>query len=339
MGALREGSESLVDAAMAGADPHLRGAAAEALSFLPAPDAAARREKLAFDPEVVVRLRVLDGLKTGEDVRNQRALVERLLQDSDAGVRAAAIDALATTEDPSMIRVLHDATVASYGDREPDVAIAAIAAARKLSASPEARPLAEAAYHHPSALVSRLARRALVADLHADPAEFPLREYSPGKGLADYAALAAEARLRWDVRVETERGAWTIRLFGDEAPLTTMNFLRLARQAFFDGVRIHRVVPGYVVQDGDPTGTGNGGPGYEIRDELNAIPYGTGTVGMALSGPDTGGSQWFVTQGPQPHLDGNYTAFGQVVEGLDVVNRIEQGDRILRVRPLQGKVR
>ena len=101
--------------------------------------------------------------------------------------------------------------------------------------------------------------------------------------------------------------------------------------SFFDGVAIHRVVPNFVLQDGDPTGTGNGGPGYEIRDELNPLEYRRGTVGMALSGPDTGGSQWFVTHSPQPHLNALYTAFGQVVSGQDVVERIEQGDRIVRV--------
>jgi cyclophilin family peptidyl-prolyl cis-trans isomerase len=86
-----------------------------------------------------------------------------------------------------------------------------------------------------------------------------------------------------------------------------------------------------VVQDGDPTGTGNGGPGYEIRDEINMLPYTEGTVGMALAGPDTGGSQWFATQSPQPHLDGGYTVFGQVTQGMDVVYRIEQDDRIIKI--------
>ena len=87
-----------------------------------------------------------------------------------------------------------------------------------------------------------------------------------------------------------------------------------------------------MVQDGDPTGTGNGGPGYEIRDELSPAAYETGTVGMALAGPDTGGSQWFATLAPEPHLEGVYTVFGRVVSGMDVVSRIEQGDRIVRVR-------
>ena len=219
----------------------------------------------------------------------------------------------------------------SYADRDPDVPISAIGAAEKTPESAAARAVVEAAYRHPSTLVSRLARRSLVKTFHADPAQFPWREYATGKSVADYATLIAEARRPWTAKVETSRGAFTIRLAGDAAPLTVMNFVALAQKGYFDGAPVHRVVPNFVVQDGDPTGTGNGGPGYEIRDELNTIPYATATVGMALSGPDTGGSQWFVTQAPQPHLDGGYTVFGTVVAGMDVVLRIEQGDRIARI--------
>jgi cyclophilin family peptidyl-prolyl cis-trans isomerase len=95
-------------------------------------------------------------------------------------------------------------------------------------------------------------------------------------------------------------------------------------------------VPNFVVQDGDPRGDGQGGPGYAIRDELNDRPYVRGTVGMALSGPDTGGSQFFITHSPQPHLDARYTAFGRVINGMDVVDRIQQGDVIQRVRVWDG---
>src|SRR4029453_8697973 len=118
--------------------------------------------------------------------------------------------------------------------------------------------------------------------------------------------------------------------------LTVMNLVTLAKKGYFDAAPIHRVVPGFVVQDGDPTGTGSGGPGYEIRDELSPLPYRTGTVGMALSGPDTGGSQWFVTQAPQPHLDGGYTVFGQIASGMDVVLLVEQDDRIRSLTVLSG---
>ncbi len=331
MGGLGAKSLDLTDNAIASPDPYLRGAAAESLSFLPAADAAPRRAKLAEDPEVVVRLKVLDGLKTAGDARASRALIGKLLEDANVGVRASALDALSLSEDPEALAVCLEMVTKSYADRDPDVPISAIGAAEKAPEDPAARAVVEAAYRHPSTLVSRLARRSLVKTFHADPAQFPWREYATGKGVADYAALLAEARRPWTAKVETSRGAFTIRLAGDAAPLTVMNFVALAEKGYFDGTPVHRVVPNFVVQDGDPTGTGNGGPGYEIRDELNTLPYTTATVGMALSGPDTGGSQWFVTQAPQPHLDGGYTVFGSVVAGMDVVLRIEQGDRIARI--------
>ncbi len=131
--------------------------------------------------------------------------------------------------------------------------------------------------------------------------------------------------------IVTTRGPFTVELLPREAPMTVESFVTLARTGFFDRTVIHRVVPDFVVQAGDPRGDGTGGPGYSLRDELSPIPYERGTVGMALSGPDTGGSQWFVALSPQPHLDGAYTVFGRVNEGLPVLDRIEQGDLLLSV--------
>jgi cyclophilin family peptidyl-prolyl cis-trans isomerase/HEAT repeat protein len=331
MGGLGAKSSELVEGAIASPDPFLRGAAAEALSLLPEADATPRRERLSADPAVVVRLKVLEGLKTAAEVRGNRPLVDRLRADPDAGVRAAALDALSLAEDPASWGVFQEMVLKSYGDREPDVPISAIGAAEKSPDSVEALAVVEAAYRHPATLVSRLARRALVNTFHADPAQFPWRQYTTGKTAVDYAVLLEEARRPWMLKVETSRGVFTVRLSGAAAPLTVMNCLALAGKEYFDGAPIHRVVPNFVVQDGDPTGTGNGGPGYEIRDEDSGLPYAAGTVGMALAGPDTGGSQWFVTQAPEPHLDGAYPVFGMVVSGFDVVLRIEQGDRIVRV--------
>jgi cyclophilin family peptidyl-prolyl cis-trans isomerase len=137
--------------------------------------------------------------------------------------------------------------------------------------------------------------------------------------------------------IDTDKGTIELELAVLDAPLTVGNFIALARKGFFRNVSIHRVVPDFVVQDGDPRGDGEGGPGYTIRDELNERPYLRGTVGMALSGPDTGGSQFFIALSPQPHLDAKYTVFGHVVQGMDVVDRLQQLDVIDRVRIWDGK--
>ena len=138
------------------------------------------------------------------------------------------------------------------------------------------------------------------------------------------------------VFIDTEKGTIEFELAVLDAPQTTRNFMALARKGFFNGLQVHRVVPNFVVQDGDPRGDGQGGPGYTIRDELNDRPYLRGTVGMALSWRDTGGSQFFITHSPQPHLDGRYTAFGHVVDGMDVVDRLQVGDVIQRIRVWDG---
>ena len=133
--------------------------------------------------------------------------------------------------------------------------------------------------------------------------------------------------------IRTVRGPIELELFGEDAPITAWNFLSLARSGYYRNTRFHRVVPNFVAQDGDPRDDGNGGPGYAIRDEMNQHRYERGAVGMALSGPDTGGSQYFITHSPQPHLDGHYTVFGRIVRGYDVLDRIVQGDLISRVDP------
>jgi cyclophilin family peptidyl-prolyl cis-trans isomerase len=133
------------------------------------------------------------------------------------------------------------------------------------------------------------------------------------------------------VELRTERGRLRARLDCPAAPMTCLNFLQLARQGFYDGRIFHRVVPDFVVQTGDPRDDGWGGPGYTIRDELTPRPFERGVLGMASSGPDTAGSQFFIALSRQPHLDARYVAFGMVVDGEDVLDRLVQGDRLERV--------
>ena len=134
------------------------------------------------------------------------------------------------------------------------------------------------------------------------------------------------------VVITTRRGTLTVEFAPVDAPLTVENFLSLARAHYYDSTAWHRVVPNFVVQDGDRRGTGSGGPGYSIRDELNRLRYDRGALGMALSGPDTGGSQYFFTLSPQPHLDAGYTTFGRITGGWDALDAIVQGDAIYTVR-------
>jgi len=140
--------------------------------------------------------------------------------------------------------------------------------------------------------------------------------------------LVRGEKKRWSI--ETKKGRVTIELRADAAPITVANIVALSGRGYFDDMAIHRVVPNFVVQAGDPRGDGSGGPGYAIPCEINDLRYRRGSVGMALSGKDTGGSQFFIAHTDLPHLDGGYTVFGNVLEGMEVVDKLEEGDRIVR---------
>ncbi len=133
--------------------------------------------------------------------------------------------------------------------------------------------------------------------------------------------------------IETNKGTIRVELTPDETPLTVANFVNLAERGYYDGVKFHRVVPNFVIQGGDPTGTGRGGPGYRFEDEIVASLRhdGPGILSMANAGPGTNGSQFFITHGPTPHLDGKHTVFGRVVEGQDIVDQIAAGDQMKSV--------
>jgi cyclophilin family peptidyl-prolyl cis-trans isomerase/HEAT repeat protein len=174
----------------------------------------------------------------------------------------------------------------------------------------------------------RDALRALAPKAYADSVEAanPLPK-PPTSYAADFQDPPKEKR----VVMHFKSGDIEWELLGREAPQTVRNFVKLARRGYFDGLFIHRVVPDFVIQDGDPTGTGSGGPGWTIRCEYNRERYEAGMVGMALSGKDTGGSQYFITLSPQPHLDGRYTIFARVTKGLDLARRVQQGATVLKV--------
>jgi len=146
--------------------------------------------------------------------------------------------------------------------------------------------------------------------------------------------------MRPKAMIETTKGTIVIELYQDEAPKTVENFVKLAKQGFYDGVIFHRVIPGFMIQGGDPTGTGMGGPGYTFEDEIspNLRHIGRGVVSMANAGPNTNGSQFFITLDATPWLDGKHAIFGRVVDGLSVVEQIAAVERNPQDRPLQDIV-
>ena len=147
-------------------------------------------------------------------------------------------------------------------------------------------------------------------------------------------AMAIDMEKSYTILIETDRGGIHMELYPEYAPKTVNNFVFLAREEFYDGVTFHRVISDFMIQGGDPTGTGSGGPGYKFEDETkgNPLRHETGVISMANAGPNTNGSQFFITHSPQPHLDGNHTVFGKVTEGKDVVDAIRQGDRMIKVQ-------
>ena len=132
---------------------------------------------------------------------------------------------------------------------------------------------------------------------------------------------------------DTARGPIKVELYPDKAPLTVANFVNLARRGFYDGLSFHRVIPDFMIQGGCPEGSGRGGPGYRFEDETaNGVRHERGVLSMANAGPDTNGSQFFITHVATPWLDGKHTVFGKVVEGLDAVDAVKGGDQIKSVR-------
>ncbi len=296
--------------------------------------------RLARDPAPVVRQAALTaaGRIWHPDATG---LVLRALRETDPGVLAAAAEALAgiarraptETEVPPPLDAGAALTAlraagANLADGELETLITWLTAVEAVDARPLAPRVQELALH-PSQAVRDRARAVLAgwqAPLPADPAP------EPPSAISAEALLSPEARPR--VVLHTDRGDLVLALRPDVAPVTVVRFLELARAGTYNGLTFHRVVPGFVVQGGDPRGDGYGGPGFWQRCEDSRLPYARGTVGMALAGRDTGGSQFFVTHAAQPHLEGRYTAFGQVVEGLDVLDRLQVGDRIRRAEVL-----
>lgn len=145
--------------------------------------------------------------------------------------------------------------------------------------------------------------------------------------------MEIDAKKNYRATIETNKGNIELELYPQYAPKTVNNFVFLARQGFYNDVKFHRVIPDFMIQGGDPTGTGRGGPGYRFEDEFagNPLKHEAKVISMANAGPGTNGSQFFITHSPQPHLNGKHTVFGKVIRGADVVDAIRQGDVMNKV--------
>ena len=314
-------------------DPHwmVRAAIADALATVPGEAAIGRLRPMLDDQDKRVVPAVLDAL-----VRLKAPGIEDLLlaalKNPDVGIRAAAARAIGRTKPVGGAAALRDAYRA-WQDEARESTLAALAQ----YGAAEATDTLKAALADKDWSI-RLRAGALLHGL--DPA-FEAGQAirpAPGPPIAPYDSPdLVNPQVSPHAFIETTKGTIEIELAVLDAPQTTRNFIALARKGFYNGLQIHRVVPHFVVQDGDPRGDGSGGPGYTIRDELNDKPYLRGVVGMALSGPDTGGSQFFIAYSPQPHLDAKYTVFGRVVSGMEVADRIQPLDVIQRVRIWDGK--
>jgi len=144
-------------------------------------------------------------------------------------------------------------------------------------------------------------------------------------------SMKIDTSKQYNVTIETEKGNIELSLFAKDVPLTVNNFVFLAREGFYNNTTFHRVIAGFMAQGGDPTGTGAGGPGYRFADEFTKHTHVAGALSMANAGPNTNGSQFFITYAPQPHLDGKHSVFGQLTAGEDVLKSLKNGDKITKI--------
>ena len=317
-------------------DPHwsVRAAVASALGGLDAERARPRLTLMLQDTDQRVIPAVLTALVAAGAEDAEAVLLDRI-DVEDHVVRMAAANGLVRMKSRKAV----DALVQSYerADKDPTyVARAAVLAGLTELDPAAARPLLERALKdrdwavrvRAATLLRKIDPAADIAAIRPAPAA-PLSELNNLPPLINPSVSPM-------AYIDTEKGMIQIELAVIDAPRTVANFVSLASKSFFGATPFHRVVPNFVAQDGDPRGDGEGGPGYTIRDEINQRPYLRGTVGMALDWEDTGGSQFFITHTPQPHLDARYTVFGRVVAGMEVVDQLMQWDQIRSVRVWDG---
>ncbi len=326
---------------MRSADWAERAASASALNWVPLEEAQDDlRWLLLDDDERVVAAALSSALAANWPGADSLARAHAL--NEDPVIRKIAVRRLARRPDTVDVRLLAGAYGVGQGDRTSHVQVEVVRALGSIAAMGRvAAALVETQFlgRYPTAddyLVRRAAEEAFPA---AAERWGPAQPLTTGRGIEDYRDLARElvlpsarGALRTELVVETDRGNVTLELFAADAPFTVQAFLRLVDRRHFDGLAWYRVVPGTMIEAGDRRGDGLGRDIASLRDEMNPRPFDRGAVGLVLEGKDTGDGRFFVTLTPQPVLEGTYTAFGRVLSGLDVLERLTAGDRIRRVR-------
>lgn len=310
--------------------PQLRAALANTLAALAGDEAFLALEKLAGEENTAVRLAALEALAKFSAQNHALPIYLKALQSNDPVLAATAAQKLAAD---STQRFQHaEGIVAAY--RQVREALDAETAQMFFNAMAQcgnrvAQPALEEALQAQDLVIARAAAEALKKLTGVNYAERLPRTIAATQPFTF--AEIKNLKGAW-AEITTESGTFEVALLPEEAPLTVLNFVRLANRKYFDGQTIHRVVPNFVMQTGDPRGDGWGGPGYAIRSEFGRLRYVRGMMGMASAGPDTEGSQWFITHSDQPHLDGRYTIFGRVRKGMEIVDALHVGHKIVRVK-------
>ena len=277
----------------------------------------------AKDPEPLVRANALSTIPD-DRVNAFLDLIRPALNDDDVIVRGYATDRYSKTGDTNKLATLTAAEERARSDHQDDARLAAIQGLAAID-YPGREAFLRGLLQDKDPVVRRVA-----ADLIEQKLQKPRPQFTPlPVDRNDYAQIVEWSHQPHTATIHLTRGPIQIALLTQDAPITTWNFAQLANQKYFDNTTFMRVVPNFVIQGGDPRNDMEGSPGFSIRDEINLQKYTRAAVGMALSGPDTGGSQFFITHSPQPHLDGGYTIFGRVTDGMNaVVDQTERGDRV-----------
>ena len=303
------------------------------------PHGPAIRQKYWSSPDALVRAAVIGAIPDA-GVEAEADLIRKAIADPDVVVRANAIDRyVKLTSEPSktMLETLRVAEERERKEPMNDARLSIISVLSKIDFNAR-REFLHSLLTDADPVVRRVAAEAIREVYGRLPTYAPL---TVTRTPAEYQEIVRWSRQPHTATIHMTRGVIDLVLLTQDAPMTTWNFAQLAAKRYFDNSSFMRVVPNFVIQGGDPRNDMSGGPGYAIRDEINLQKYTRGAVGMALSGPDTGGSQFFITHSPQPHLDGGYTIFGRVYDGMNsVVDQTERGDRVTTItideKPMPG---